>query len=96
MTKRKKEKIEELAGIEREAAAKKILEQDKHINLLTEFELTTLLKRHEVPKPGDGKVFEQRAKWKAILESGKAAPVHEQWKVDEEEVMIRLELMQSQ
>ncbi len=53
--------------------------------------MTTLLKRHEVPKPGDGKVFEQRAKWKATLESGKAAPVHEQWTVDEEEAMIRLE-----
>ncbi len=35
-------KIEVLAGIEREAAGKKIVEQGKHINSLTGVELTTL------------------------------------------------------
>ncbi len=78
IAKSKKEKIERLAGIEREASAKKILEQGKHINLLTRVELAILLNWHEVPKPGDGKVDESRAKWKVILESEKANPTHGQ------------------
>ncbi len=53
--------------------------------------MTTLLKWHEGPKPGDGKVDERRAKWKAILESGKSTPIHEQWKDDKEEAMTKLE-----
>ncbi len=75
----------------REAVSKKIMEQSEHINSLTRVELTTLLKWHKVLKPVVGKVDERRAKWKVILESGKAAPYHEQWKDGEEGAMIKLE-----
>lgn len=56
----KKGKMERLAAVEIEAAARTILEQDKAINSLTGPELRALLKWYGMEKPGDGKVPEKR------------------------------------
>ncbi len=63
-----------MMGVDREVAAKKILDQGKVIYELNGIELTTLLIWNEVSKPGEGKVDGRREIWRRIFDIGKDSP----------------------
>ncbi len=87
----KEDKKVRLQRKERESEAEQVLKLGKPISSLNLFEVTTLLKWHEVPKATMGKLSDKREKWTSILRNGTAPPSYCKCTAEDDAALAKLE-----